>query len=262
MPRPQLVFAHGFGCRAADWSALLPHLGASAECLPIELADPADGGPGAGSPLLRMAERVNDARRASGATAAVLVGHSMGCRMVLEAARRLPDAVEGLVLIEGSLRAVGDPAEAVGRCRERSAEEGKALLMRDFAGMFSDATPVGFREAVMRRAEALDGGYAARLLEDLARWDAAEAAGALAAVRAQVLVIQSTHKEPGGARRPIGADDVSPWLRLIAERGTTQARVARLRGLGHFPHVEAPARVGELIASFVGRLGPPKPAPR
>jgi pimeloyl-ACP methyl ester carboxylesterase len=40
---------------------------------------------------------------------AILVGHSMGCRVVLEASRVQPDAVSGLVFVDGSRISEGDP---------------------------------------------------------------------------------------------------------------------------------------------------------
>ena len=87
-----------------------------------------------GSMIVDMAERVNDARRAAETPPAILVGHSMGCRVVLEAARRLPDAVEGLVLIEESLRAVVVPRGVEHRT---AADEGAEVLVFEPVGVLS-----------------------------------------------------------------------------------------------------------------------------
>lgn len=178
----------------------------------------------------------------------------MGCRVALEAARRMPETMAGIVLIEGSLRAVGDPDEAVRRYRSGSVEENKALLVHDFAGMFSSATPEAFQKLVLQRIETMDSEFALRLMVDMTWWDAADAVIALQAVRAPMLVVQSTHKEPGGDRRPINAQEMSPWLHLISEQAAEYADVVRLQGLGHFPQVEAPAVVNELVGSFVEHL--------
>ena len=248
----QLVFVHGFGCSAADWSAQLEALSSFADVTAVELQRVTR--PATGSLIVEMAERVNSVRRNSGLPRAVLIGHSMGCRVALEAARRLPDAIEGLVLIEGSLRAVGDAAEAVSRYLSRSAEENKTLLMRDFSGMFSDATPAAFRESVLRRTDGMSSDYSTQLMADMTFWDAAEASSALKAVRVPTLVLQSTYKEPGGERRPIGPVDISPWLRLVAEQTSGWAQIVRLANLGHFPQVESPALINHAIADFVSSL--------
>jgi pimeloyl-ACP methyl ester carboxylesterase len=54
----------------------------------------------------------------------VLIGHSMGCRIVLEAARWRPGAVAGPVLIDGSLTGSGDPWAAEQATRQ---DRGKRL---------------------------------------------------------------------------------------------------------------------------------------
>ena len=248
-----LIFVHGLRCDAADWSVQMDFLKEVATCVAVDLARDGDERSPARSLVEAMAERVNDVREAAGMPPAVLVGHSMGCRVAVEAARLLPDAIRGLVLIEGSRRAVGDADEAVRRWRNRSAKENKARLMHDFAGMFSEATPDVFRDRVLRRAAALSGGYATRLVADMTRWDATEAPAALRSICAPILILQSTRKEPGGERRPIGAEGDSAWLRLVAEEAA-DSQVIRLDGIGHFPQVEAPIIVNGAIASFVTRL--------
>src|SRR5258706_16168230 len=43
---------------------------------------------------------------------AILVGHSMGCRVVLEANRLAPERIAGIVLVDGSRNAGSNPVEA------------------------------------------------------------------------------------------------------------------------------------------------------
>ncbi len=250
----RIILIHGFGCGSADWSAQLDPFTHLADVVAMDLPGRGTTNHETRSLISEMADAVNDVRRTAPPTRTVLVGHSMGCRVALEASRRMPEAVAGVVLIEGSLRAIGDPDEAVQRYRSRSTEENMALLKRDFAGMFSSATPGAFQQLVLQRIETMDSEFAVRLMADMTWWDAGTAAGALRAVQAPMLVIQSTYKEPGGERRPIKAQEMSPWLQLIGEQAAEHADVVRLQGLGHFPQVEAPAVVNDLIASFVGRL--------
>lgn len=250
----RIILIHGFGCRSADWAAQSDVLAGLAEVVAIDLPDQRSADH-PGSLIRGMADAVNDLRGAASRIRTVLVGHSMGCRVALEAARTSLEGVAGLVLIEGSLRATSDPDEAVRRYRSRSDEENKARLKRDFTGMFSSTTPEAFQRLVLDRVEAMDSAGAVQLVADMTWWDAGMAASALQAVRAPMLVVQSTYKEPGGGRRPIRAHEMSPWLRLIDERAAKHADVVRLQGLGHFPQIEAPALVNDLLAAFIRRLG-------
>lgn len=253
-----IILIHGFGCSRADWSGQLGSLAQVANVIAPDLSESGknkgDAGPAAGCSIEEMADAVNKIRRIAAPTHTVLVGHSMGCRVALEAARRAPEAVVGIVLIEGSLRAVGDPDEAVRRHRARPAAENMALLKNDFAGMFSAATPEAFRKLVLQRIEEMDSKFAARLMENMTRWDAADAADALHAARMPILAIQSTCKEPEVGRRPINVGEVSPWLRLIGEQAAGRAEIIRLAGLGHFPQVEKPEVVNALVGTFIERL--------
>ncbi|HXV12521.1 MAG TPA: alpha/beta hydrolase, partial [Burkholderiales bacterium] len=83
----------------------------------------------------------------------------------------------------------------------------------------------------------------------LARWDAATLEPALAAVRAPVLVIQSTTRNAQGQRGPLQPGQTSPWLDLLKNK-LPNCRIETLPGLGHFPQLEAPERVNRLIAQF------------
>lgn len=233
----RIILIHGFGCSSADWSAQLRSLTHLAEVVAVDLPGRSDNKHHAKSLIGKMAEAVNDVRRTVPPARTILAGHSMGCRVALEAARRMPEAMAGMILIEGSLRAVGDPDEAVRRYRSRSDEENKALLKRDFAGMFSNATPEAFQKLVLQRIETMDSEFAARLIADMTWWDAADAAKAFQSVQFPLLVVQSTYKEPGGARRPIGPHEMSPWVRLNNAQAAEHTSVVRLQGLGHFPQV-------------------------
>jgi len=249
----RMILIHGFGCGSADWSAQVNRF-TQLDVVAMDFPDGVSTNHETGSLIHEMAEAVNDVMRTAPPTPAVLVGHSMGCRVALEAARRRPEALAGFVLIEGSLRAIGDPDEAVGRYQSRSVEENMALLRHDVSGMFSSATPDDFRKLVLQRIEIMDSEFAVQLMADMTWWDAGTAAIALQAVQAPMLVVQSTYKEPGGERRPIKAHEMSPWLQMIGEQAAKYANVVRLQGLGHFPQVEAPAIVNDLVASFLLHL--------
>ena len=79
--------------------------------------------------------------------------------------------------------------------------------------------------------------------------DAGTLDAALAEVRARVLVIQTTTRDPQtGKRAPMKVGERSPCRSL--KKQARELPVEVLPGLGHFPQLEAPERVNGLIAEF------------
>ena len=261
MTSTKIIFIHGLCCDGGDWSAQMAHFARRAEVIAPDM--PGHGNAAAdGVPSIEaMADVVNRVRQQTPAAPTVLAGHSMGCRIALEAARRQPDGMAGLVLLEGGQRATGDADMAVRQYRSRSTEQNIATLLEDFQGMFSPATPASFQAMALDRIRRMDPLFIEHLVASLTRWDAAEAVSALQAVQVPVLVMQSTVKEPGQSRRPIEQGEMPSWLRLV--RGTVpgETELVWLTKLSHFPQVDAPERVNAPVASFLHRLAGQPNAP-
>jgi pimeloyl-ACP methyl ester carboxylesterase len=177
----------------------------------------------------------------------VLIGHSMGCRVVLEANRIAPERVAGIVLIDGSRFATGDPDAAEASARAAIERAGFKAFAEDlFRQMFLEQTPA--TERLVQRAVRQGAEIGPALWPRSARWDAGSLEPALAAVRAPVLVIQTTTRDPQtGKRGPMQRGQTSPWLDLLKSR-LGAVRIEVLPGLGHFPQLEAPDEVNRLIA--------------
>ena len=179
---------------------------------------------------------------------AVLVGHSMGCRVVLEANRIAPERVAGIVLIDGSRAGSGDPDAAEAAARAQIEQKGYTAWAEElFRQMFFKQTPAS--ERLVQRAVRQSAEIGAALWPRLARWDAAVLETAPAAVRAPVLIIQTTARNAQGQRSPLEPGQTSPWLELLKQKLQT-VKIEVLPGLGHFPQLEAPERVNELISGF------------
>jgi len=183
----------------------------------------------------------------------VLVGHSMGCRVVLEANRIAPDRVAGIVLVDGSRAGSGDPDAAEALARAHIEKIGYAAWAEDlFRQMFFQSTPAS--ERLVARAVRQSAEIGAALWPRMARWDAAVLETALASVRAPVLVIQTTVRNAQGQRSPLQAGQSSPWLGLLQEK-LKNVRIEVLPGLGHFPQLEAAERVDRIIEEWAAGLG-------
>lgn len=180
----------------------------------------------------------------------VLVGHSMGCRVVLEANRCHPDAVAGLVLVDGSRIAQGDPLAARRTMADELDGDGYQRFVREFFGsMFFPSSDLALARAICDRAMRLPAEVGRALMTDLAGWDAGEAENALAAVMSPLLAIQSTTMDSALRRVSLTPDRRSPWLDLIGTQ-VPGAAVAILPGPGHFPQIEVADEVTALIAAF------------
>jgi pimeloyl-ACP methyl ester carboxylesterase len=243
------VFVHGFLCSHEDWKFQLKELQKSHEVVACDLR-----GHGAtpGRPQEVSIEHfggdvaalVNNLEL----TKPVLIGHSMGCRVVLEANRLMPERIGGIVLVDGSRFGTGDPAAAEAAAQAQIAQTGYTAWATElFRQMFLEQTPA--TERLVQRAVRQSAEIGGALWPRSARWDAGTLEPALAAVRAPVLVIQTTTRDPAtGKRGPMRAGQTSPWLELL--RKSVNAKIEVLPNLGHFPQLEAPERVNRLIEEF------------
>jgi pimeloyl-ACP methyl ester carboxylesterase len=83
--RPPIVFVHGFGCALSDWHAQVSHLSPRYQTIAVDLRG---HGASPGTPeecsIERYGADVAEVMQALARSPAVLVGHSMGCRVVVE----------------------------------------------------------------------------------------------------------------------------------------------------------------------------------
>ena len=250
---PEMVLVHGFACDHTDWTAQIAEFGATQAVLACDLrghgrtpGDPADCSiETLGADVARLVAQ-------RGLKEAILVGHSLGCRVVLEAYGGAPDRIAGVVLIDGSRLGVGDPAQAEEAIRAAIDFVGfPAFADALFKGMFFRPGPDATR--IVGRAKRLPGEIGAALFPRMARWDAARMDAALDAMRVPLMVIQSTTLNADRKRVPLKEGETTPWLDLVRKRVPT-ARIEVIAGVGHFPQIEVPARVNALLADFVGSL--------
>ena len=245
---PSIVFVHGFACSLEDWKPQLEHFQKTNEVVACDLRG---HGKTPGRPHECSIEHYGGDVAALVANLelekCVLVGHSMGCRVVLEANRLIPDRVAGIVLVDGSRNATSDPegAEAAAHATVEKMGYG-AFAETLFRQMFF--TPSAQADAIVARAVKSSAELGPQLWPRVSRWDAGQMDVAFDAVRAPVLGIQSTSRHPDLGRTPLKAGDTSPWIDYLRLRGAT---VEIVPGVGHFTMLEAPETVNRLIADFL-----------
>ena len=245
---PALVFVHGFACTHEDWRHQLEHFERTHEVVACDLRGHGNT-PGRphecsiehyGGDVAALVNNLDLAR-------VVLVGHSMGCRVVLEAARLIPDKVAGIVLVDGSLNATSDPEGAEAAARATVEKLGYPKFAEAlFRQMFFK--PSAEADAIVARAVKSSAEFGPHLWPRTTRWDAGSMSAAFAALRAPVLAIQSTTRNAQLQRAPLKPGDTSPWINYLRARG---ARVEIVPDTGHFTQLEAPDAVNRLIAGFL-----------
>jgi pimeloyl-ACP methyl ester carboxylesterase len=248
---PALVFVHGFACTHEDWQAQLAHFQRTHDVVACDLRG---HGRTPGRPQECSIEHFG------GDVAAllnnlelercVLIGHSMGCRVVLEAARLIPDKVAGIVLVDGSRNATRDAQAAEAAARGSIEKLGYAPFAEMlFRQMFFK--PSAQADAIVARAVKASAQFGPVLWPRITRWDAGQMDAAFDALRAPVLAIQSTTRNAELKRAPLKPGESSPWIDYLRSRG---ARVEIVPDTGHFTQLEAPETVNRLIADFLRQL--------
>src|SRR5215218_4081831 len=243
---PSVVLVHGFASDHTDWTAQVEAL--SKRCR-VATCDLRGHGCTPGKPHdcsietygADVAELVVSLQRAP----AVLVGHSMGCRIVLEAARQQPGAVAGLVLIDGSVTGIGDPEAAEQAMRQQIAAKGFRAFSEDF---FRDMFPVSFdrSDEIIERAGKLPVEIGEALFPRIACWDAQHMNAALAAVQVPLMVIQSTSMGPTLKRESLQVGQSSPWLDRV-RKYAPNGHIEIVLSAGHFVHMEMAEQVNALL---------------
>ena len=250
---PSLIFVHGYACALEDWDRQLEALSNDFRCIALSL--PGHGGvalPNTVS-IEALAEAVNGAREQIGGGRVVLIGHSMGCRVVMEAYCQSPANVAGLVFVDGG-KIGGDLDQAIAWMTDRIDRGGiDAMMAQSFDGMFFDNSDPEIRQHIVRRALSLDRAFRRELLLQIIRWDAGKNDDTLKQIAVPVLALQSTYFGPDLKLAALQPDITSPWLDLVAGL-VPQAETEIIPNVGHFTMIEAAPSVNAALARFAAQF--------
>jgi pimeloyl-ACP methyl ester carboxylesterase len=251
---PTLIFVHGFACTLDDWDAQVRELSPRFRCAALDL--PGHGGSAMPSTvsIATMAEAVNMVKHQIGSQRAILIGHSMGCRVIMEAFRQSPINTVGLVFVDGSFVGGGDAAAAIQKAKDAVDRVGiDAFTERLFNDMFLKDSDVKLRERLVARAKGVNASFREELFLDLIRWDQDNAKDVLKRTTIPALVLQSTFFNADLKRAPIRAGMTTPWMDLVASLvQNSEAKI--IPGAGHFAMIEAAPAVNDEIRAFAAHL--------
>jgi pimeloyl-ACP methyl ester carboxylesterase len=168
-----LVLVHGWALDRHLWDGQLSGLAAKHRVITLDLPGHGESGQRAEWTIAAFGQDVKAVVEAAGAKQAVLVGHSMGGLVVLEAARRMGEAVKGLVLVDIVLDAEQrTPPEQVEAMAKQLAADYKAVtthMSNEY--LFGPGTPAPVRERVLGQALAMSPAVSIALLRQVWTYD-------------------------------------------------------------------------------------------
>lgn len=233
---PALVFVHCWGCDRHLWDNQVPVFVNRHRVVTLDLAGHGDSGRGRKDwSVPAFGEDVKAVVEKLGLKQVVLVGSSMGGPVSLEAARLMPSRIVGIV-----------PVDTLHNVSERVPPEQVAgiikLLEADYKGtttqfmnqrLFAPSTPAAVKERMLAGALSTPPEVAIPSIRAVLTYDAQPA---LAQMKMPVRAINSD-LNPTNVD---GNQKVLPGFRAVI-----------IKGVGHYPMLEDPARFNELLTGIL-----------
>ena len=253
---PALVLVHGLLSQRGHWRPQFDHFRATRRVVSMDLRGHGATPPGTAEPTIEtLGADVAALLERLDLTGAVIAGHSLGCRVVLEARRRAPRRIAGVVLVDGSYLGANGKAPAQRSLDEAIAAKGYDAFARAlYADMFLEGHDPALSGPIIADALAVPEQVCRALFHSLIAYDAEQLAPALRSCDVPLLALQSTVMGPDRARRPLRAGEASPFLDLV-RANCPHAATHIVTGPGHFMQLEAPDVVNDRIEAFLATLG-------
>ena len=238
--RPAVVLVHCWTCDSSFWRDEVARLAKSRQVATLDLAGHGRSGRTRRDYTMEaFGEDVKAVADALKLDRMVLVGHSMGGAVILEAAKRLGDRVVGLVPIDTlvDVDQPTDPKETdalIAKMRADYRGETTAFL-RQY--LFAPTTPPAVADRVVAQTTSFPVEIALSALRN--NWNY-QAAPGFEAVKVPIVAVN-------GDRFPTNFD--------ANRRHAPQFDALIMKGVGHYPMLEDPARFGTLLDEALRKVG-------
>jgi pimeloyl-ACP methyl ester carboxylesterase len=248
---PGLLFAHGSACTHADWHFVLPELADRHSVASVDLRGyGASTAPAETCTIDTFAADLVRLVQHLGWSRAVLIGHSMSCRAVLQAAVDHPEIVVGVVIVDTTV--MPRSLEEVKRqLAAGNADDDPAGRRARFVEMLGDGVAPAERDRVLDHMSRVPCAVTETVTMSAYSWDAQRLGQTAELLDSPVLAIQTTVLD-GAVRRNIQPGESTPGLDVL-QTARSGVEMVVLPGLGHFPMLEKPIEVASQIAEFAGR---------
>jgi sigma-B regulation protein RsbQ len=239
---PALVFVHCWSCDRHLWDNQVPVFAKNHQVVTIDLPGHGESGQGRknwsvesfGDDVSTVVTKLNLKR-------VVLIGSSMGGPIALEATRRMPDRVVAIVPVDTlhnvENRLPPEQLEAIFKQLQADFKGATTTLLNQY--FFSPNTPEAVKKRVIAETTSRPPELALAILKAIFSYDSAPA---LREVKVPVRAINA---------------DMNPTDLEVNRKYAPQFDAVIMKGSGHYPMLEDPARFNELLAdalrSFASR---------
>lgn len=236
---PTLVFIHCWSCDRHLWDNQVSVFAKEHRVVTIDL--PGHGQSGQGRKdwsIESYADDVNTVITKLKLTRVILVGSSMGGPIALEATRRMPDRVVGIVPVDTlhNVETTIDPKVLEDAFKQLRADYKVAVtgLLNQF--FFSPSTPAAVKNRIISETTARPPEIAIPILEAIFKY---RPAPALREVKVPIRAINA---------------DMTPTNLDVNRKYAPQFDAVIIKGSGHYPMLEDPGRFNELLADFIRKF--------
>ena len=236
---PALVFVHCGGCERSFWDGQVAHFAAKHRVVALDLAGHGQSGAGRKDwTMPAFGEDVVSVVDALGLKRVVLIGHSLGGPVVLEAARRMPGRVAGLVLVDTMV-------DFEQRLAAEEVEKYLSALQADYRAtttaitsqyFFSASTPEPVKARVLETVLSVPQEIGVAVVRSSVAYDPLPA---LREIKAPIRAINS---------------DLFPTNVEGNRRYVPGYQVAIMKGVGHYLMLEQPEAFNALLAEALREL--------
>jgi pimeloyl-ACP methyl ester carboxylesterase len=244
---PSLVFVHCWACDRAFWREQVKVFAKDHRVVTLDLGGHGESGTDRENWTMRgLAHDVKAVVEELKLRRVILIGHSMGGPVALEAAQRMPDRVVGIV-------AVDTLHDAEFEYPEGMAEQMAARFEADFEGSMKQMVPSMFTEGadaklvewVIERACKVHRAAAVALVADLPNFDMK---ACLSAIEAPLRAINAAPYRPG----TLGTD-------VETNRKYADFDAVIMTGVGHYLHLQKPEEFNDKLREVIGELAAMEP---
>lgn len=236
---PALVFIHCWGCDRHLWDNQISAFAKTNRVVAIDLPGHGDSGKGRKDwSIGGFGEDVKRVVTKLGLKRVVLIGSSMGGPVALEAALRMPERVVAIVPVD-TLHNVDQrlPAEQVDAAIKEIGADYKGETTKWMTRyLFAPSTPAAVRERMLSLATSVPPEIAIPVLKAAMTYDPRPA---LQKIKVPIRAINA---------------DLAPTNLEANRKYAPQFDAVFIKGVGHYPMLEDPARFNELLRGILRNL--------